>query len=85
MSIPIYDYLAQAEGRTWTAEDSAFVRDKFRQVEAVASKVIERRCAEMERLFRRQANLRPLDVVGTNGGKDAAKVEAWLEARKARR
>jgi hypothetical protein len=52
---PIYEYLADAEGREWTAEDSAYVRDKFQQVEAVASKVIEKRCEEMERQFRRYA------------------------------
>lgn len=61
MRKPIFQYLTEAEGRTWTAEDSAYVREIFREVEVLAERVIEKRTAEIMR--------KPLDCVGNTGGK----------------
>lgn len=78
MSKPIYEYLADAEGRTWTAEDSAYVRRIFREVERLAEQVIERRVEEARAIINRGARRtsgdllprkKPLDCVGTPGGK----------------
>jgi len=65
MSKPIYEYIAEAEGREWTAADSAYVRDQFQKVERLAESVIQKRCDDMERQMRRYA----LQV----GGKVAAR------------
>lgn len=77
MSKPIYEYLAEREGQTWTAEDSAYVRDKFRQVETLAEAVIEKRTAELragaERLKQSHDRIQANFVGGrysrTNAGK----------------
>jgi hypothetical protein len=76
----LYEYLASAEGRMWTAEDSAYVRDKFSQVERLAEGVIERRTAEMRaeeaialekyhNAAKQRLQLEPMGCIGTTGGK----------------
>jgi len=40
MSTPIYDYLAAAEGNIWSAQDTAYVRSVFRQVEMLAEELV---------------------------------------------
>lgn len=53
MAKSIKEYLAEAEGRTWTPEDTAFVKHVFDEVDRTWEKIVERRVAETRNVKRK--------------------------------
>lgn len=49
MAKPLKEYLAEAEGREWTAADTEYVLHVFDLVERLAEQIIEKRTLEFSR------------------------------------